>query len=375
MASSFQPFEGATNKTAVVIIKSHRKMDYPVPYVKWAKNENCNLETSMGWAEARRFLSATSLQAEPIGDSTSPWIVSGSAIGRSLKKITGASVYKARLGVYSSPTGVFWVRVLRTTGKNRVFIENEYDSGKQQIDIKFAGSVESDCVWPLARGRDLTRWSCKPSGHIVVAHDPGEGDKPISLADMKRKSGLFDYFGSFEKILRSRKNYQKYFDVSKVPYWAMFNVGPYTFAPFKVGWRYIDSGFRCAVFSGVDDQYLGHKLIMPDGKLVIIPFEDKYSAHFVCALLNSSPAQVAVTHYAVSTQIATHVTEHVAIPQWNNEKRLYRELADLSIDCHARASRGQATDALEERIDVLAGEVWGLTVGEMKSIRNALVVG
>lgn len=372
--SSFQPFEGATNKTAVVVIRTNKKTEYPVPYTKWSKNEDSNLETSMGWIQASRLMSATKLEGEPIGDPTSPWIVSETVVGRSIRKVTGPSTYKARLGIYSSPTGVFWVSVDKAQPNKKVYIENEFDSGKQQIDIKFSGSVESDCIWPLARGRDLTRWKCNPSKYIIVAHDPKEGDKAIGASEMKlNMPGLFEYFRRFEKILKARKNYRKYFDVSKVPYWAMFNVGPYTFAPFKLAWRYIDSGFRCAVFSTINDRYLGRKLIMPDGKLVIVPFGDESAAHFVCALLNSSISQLAVKHYAVSTQIATHITEHLALPTWNKENNLHRELSESSFECHSRAAKGQSTDSLEERIDLSAGKLWGLSAKEVEGIRKALI--
>jgi len=36
---SIQPFEGATNKTAAIILKKGEKTEYPVSYIVWSKKK------------------------------------------------------------------------------------------------------------------------------------------------------------------------------------------------------------------------------------------------------------------------------------------------------------------------------------------------
>lgn len=371
--TSFQPFEDASNKTATVVVLKGKETRYPIGYTRWSKTSNSSLDSSFTWEQASKNLQPTACRAKPIGDVTSPWIISTVKLLPLVDKISGASSYRARLGVYSSPTAVFWVRILAKRGRNLVLIENEKDAGKQKVEIQFQGPVESTCIWPLARGRDLERWICHPSKHIILAHDPTEGDKALSPAELKQTMPkLLGYFKAFEKVLRARKNFQKYFDTSSAPFWSMFNVGPYTFARFKVAWRYVDSGFRCAVLSTVEDPHLGEKMVVPDGKLVIIPFEDCKAAHFVCAVLNSSPAQFVITNYVVSTQIATHITQHIAIPQWSPHEALHRELAELSMQCHAVALSGKTKQLapLQKAIDVGASKLWNLSKDELDDLKK-----
>jgi hypothetical protein len=39
--ATIQPFEGATNKTALIVLKKGEKTKYPVPYILWTKKKRC----------------------------------------------------------------------------------------------------------------------------------------------------------------------------------------------------------------------------------------------------------------------------------------------------------------------------------------------
>ena len=370
--SSFQPFEGATNKTAVIVLTKGSTTTYPVSYTTWHKLDRGPIETSLDWPTAARYLPVRAF-ATPIGDSTSPWLVSSPSISRVLDKLTGKSPYRARLGIYSSPTSVFWVRIIGSHSPETVLVENEAESGKNRVGHQFRGAVEVSGVWPLARGRDLVRWCCRPSKHVIMAYSTEDG-KPIDASEIKRRaSKLYGYLHQFEGALKARKNFQKYFDTQSAPFWAMFNVGPYTFAPYKVAWRYVDSGFRCAVIAKTRDRHLGEKIIIADGKLVIIPFEERDPAHYVCALLNSSMVQLVVKNYAVSTQISTHIMEYISVPQWAGSPS-QRTLANLSAECHVAAAKNDMASVatLEAEIDKAAARLWGVASDELREIQEAL---
>ena len=51
---------------------------------------------------------------------------------------------------------------------------------------------------------------------------------------------------------------------------------------------------------------------------------------------------------------------------------LHRDLARLSKQCHEKAAIGIDVRDLEEQIDNLAAELWGLTKQELKDIKESL---
>ena len=150
----------------------------------------------------------------------------------------------------------------------------------------------------------------------------------------------------------------------------MYNVGPYTFAPFKVVWREQSSLLTAAV---VEAPKVG-KTVVPDHKLMLCACESAEEAHHVCALLNSSPAQFIVKSYAIETSISTHVLNYVRIPKFNPKDKVHARLAESSAACHAAV--GSASDekmaALETANDELAAQLWNLSAPELKDIKFSL---
>lgn len=121
------------------------------------------------------------------------------------------------------------------------------------------------------------------------------------------------------------------------------------------------------------DRHLGERMVIADGKLVIVPFQERDAAYYVCALLNSSMVQLAVKNYAVSTQISTHIMEYISIPQWSASSS-QRTLASLSRECHAAAAKDDTVSvaAFENAIDKAAAKLWGVAIDELKAIQGAL---
>ena len=249
-------------------------------------------------------------------------------------------------------------------------IENLNDIGKKQVKCVQA-AIEPDLVYPLLRGRDVSRWRAQPSAYIVVAQQPGKASVGFDESQLKVKyPHTHAYLKEFEDVLRQRADYRKYFNPQKDPFYSMYNVGSYTFAPYKVVWRYIAGDFISAVPVGEV------RTAIPDSKLVLVPCTSMSEAHYVCATLNSLPARLTVRSYTVGTQISTHVLEHVAIPRFNPAKSLHRSLSARSQRAHQLAALGKEAQAelarVEEEIDRLAAELWGITQVELEEIGRAL---
>ena len=197
----------------------------------------------------------------------------------------------------------------------------------------------------------------------------------------------YAYLKRFKDILQKRAAFRKYFCteveepqtgrkllVPKAPFYSMYNIGPYTFAPFKVVWREVSLELRVAVSEEIEDKHLGARTIIPDHTLIFIPFERREEAHYACAVLNSSPSQLIVKAY-VALHPSPHVLEHISLPKYDPDNSLHQELASLSQRAHELAASGQPIERIkpiEEEIDEKAAQLWGLTDEELAEIRRSL---
>jgi len=154
------------------------------------------------------------------------------------------------------------------------------------------------------------------------------------------------------------------------PFYFYGAVGTYTFAPWKVVWREQASTMTASVVSPKDG-----KPVVPDHKLMLVDCSSKDEAHFVCACLNSSLSQMVVVSYAVEIQMDPHILEHIRIPRFDPKNPVHRRLAELSMQAHEAAKKGDVRRLrqIEEAVDKAAARLWGLTDAELQEIRRSLV--
>lgn len=369
--SSLQPFEGATNRTAVFVCeKSQEKFEYPVQYTVWKKVQRGRISQDMplsGVLEAtkRQELTATPVNKHQI---TSPWLTAPEEALPGIQKVIGQSEYKAYEGVNSGGlNGCYWIRILERLPSGDLLIENLHNVGKKKVE-KVQMAIEPDLVYPLLRGRDVQRWKAVPSTHIILAN---RTDKLAGIPEetMKRKyPKTYAYFKRFEKELRNRSGYKQYFKPT-APFWSMYNVGPYTMSPWKVVWKEQSSRLQVAATAPENE-----RSILPDHKLMLVPCINEDTAWFITGALSSSPAVLAVASYVLSTSTSTHVLENVAIPVFNPSDSVHQGLASLSQRCHNAVAEKEldSVTAINKAIDEAAAQLWGITNKELRSIHDAL---
>jgi hypothetical protein len=178
----------------------------------------------------------------------------------------------------------------------------------------------------------------------------------------------YAYLKHFEAELRSRSGYRRYFKETD-PFYSIFNVGDYTFAPYKVVWREQAAGLTVAVAEPIETE-----IMVPDHKLMMVDFQQRDEAHYLCSALNSSPARLVVLSYGVTIQMDTHVLENVSVPRYDPTNLTHCQLAALSQQAHEATAAGDAARVreIEAGIDELAAELWGLTEGELREIQESL---
>ncbi|MFB0532466.1 MAG: N-6 DNA methylase, partial [Desulfatiglandales bacterium] len=235
-----QPFEGASNRTSVVILQKGRQTKYPMPsYLYWKKAVkrksiamDSNLDDVLQMTERKQFA------AEPVDakDVTSAWLTGKPKAIKAVKKILGQSDYVAHAGCYTGgANGVYWVDIVDKRPDGLVVVSNITEGAKRKVEsVQMA--LEPDLLYPLLRGRDVKRWYAEPSAYILMVQDP---DKRCGIAEDEMKTDYpktYLYLKRFKAALRERAAYKRYFDEND-PFYSMFDVGDYTFAPYKVVWR------------------------------------------------------------------------------------------------------------------------------------------
>ena len=367
-----KPFEGASNRTAVMVIEKGRATRYPVPYTVWKRKKGALFSYDSTLDDVKSATRLLDQKAEPVdpADPTSPWLTADKFALAAVKKVLGKSDYTAHAGAYTGgANGVYWVRILETRADGLVVVENITEGAKREVP-QVTAVLEPDLLYPLLRGRDVARWRAEPSAHILMVQDP-QTRRGIPEEDLKaRYPKTWEYLNRFEQVLRERRS-RGVSDMLKqgAPFYTMFAVGDYTFAPWKVVWRYVASDFIVAVTGSREG-----KPVVPNEKLMLVPCETAEEAFYLGGVLNSSPLRFVVRAFFVETQIAPHVIGRLNIPKYDPADPGHRALAAASQEAHAAAAQGD-TDrlaAIEAQVDSLAAKLWGLTDRELASLRRGL---
>ena len=377
--SDFQPFDGAANKTAAIVVgKTKDAFKYPVAYTVWMKRPGDNISQDDSLEIVKRKIVKKDLVAYPVSstDNTSPWLTAIPQAFTAMQKVTGASAYTANEGVNTGGlNGCFWIRIVKTLRDGNLLIENLHDIGKIKVE-QVQTTIEPSLVYPLLRGRDVSRWRAEPSASIILAN---RTDKLAGIPESEMRGKhpkTFDYLRRFEGAkenpkrgtLRGRALFKQYFSPND-PFYSMYNVGPYTLAPWKVVWRDMGSEIRVSVVGPSQD-----KCICPEHHAMFVPLTDAREAHYLCAVLMSSPVQVVVGGYTTTTGISTHVLEHLAVPRFAAKNKLHLRLSDLSSACHAAAAKEDSKHlaSFEAIIDKYVAKLWDITDDELRAIQEAL---
>jgi SAM-dependent methyltransferase len=374
-----KPFEGATNRTALVLIDKGSKTEYPVPFLIWRRRPGKRFGYESSLDEVIKGSWQLDFAAEPVNanDETSAWLTASPDTLPALRKVLGGCSYEGHAGVYTGgANGVYWLEVVALRAGGLAVVKNLTEGAKIKVR-NVSGVLERTLLYPLLRGRDVQRWSASPSATILMVQDP-EKRQGIDEKELQRKyPNTHHYLKSFEEILRSRAAFKRYFTrkvgrgrIQEVaPFYSMFDVGEYSVSPWKVVWRYIATDFIVAVVGTQED-----KPILPNEKLMMVACASKNEAHYLCGILNSSPIRLAVRSFFVETQIAPHVLSQLAIPRFDSKNPLHIELANLSIKAHTLTSKAHyaLVSRVEEEVDEAASSVLKLKGKDLVEIKRAL---
>jgi hypothetical protein len=377
---ALQPFEGASNRTATVTLEKGEATEYPVGYTLWDKTEAGKIPVDSTLEEVEARTRRISLSAQPVAgaEPTSPWLTGSPAALPALQKAIGLSDYQAHAGVYTGGlNGAYWLRVIERRPDGLLLVENLYDVGKTKVK-RVQALMEPDLVYPLLRGRDVSRWRAQPSAYILIVQDPakrtGYGESWLKVTFPH----TYAYLKEFEAVLRSERHSQVVRDLMEEgAFYSMYAVADYTFASYKVMWRRMVGRTDGVVAAQITDEHLGEVVPVCHEVTTFVAFSDKVEANYFCAVLNSALPSLISLSYSTSKSFGSpHILEYVAIPKFDSSNALHQSLSSLSDKAHKLASQGKDGEAdlrrVEEEIDRLAAQLWSITQEELAAIRQAL---
>ena len=341
--SLINPFSdiGASNKTATIILKKGEKTFYPVEYTKWYKNEKGSIQSDQPLNAILPILNFKNFVAEPIKDekTSSSWFISEKDKIKKLKSLVGSSNYRARKGVDFSLNGLYWGNITKTKNNELMLFKNINDGGKKSVK-QYEVPIENSLIFPILRGKEVSRWNAEPKYSAIIPYT--SNGKCISKDDLKIKyPSTYKFFYKTDdeilQLIENRGIYQKHLKNAKIPIHGLYNIGEYTFSPYKVVWKALASGMISSVISTKNKSKGIEKLIIPDHNLLMIPFNDELEANYLCGVLNSKIINDFVTSY-ISWFYSSHILEHINIPDFDFKNLKHIEIAKISVLAHKNGS-------------------------------------
>ncbi len=355
---SIQPFEGATNKTAAIVLKIGEKTMYPVPYIVWYKRKGVGkIPTDKILGEVIDRLSKKRFTARPIGSEVGAWQTQKT----DFSSVEGKNYYKAHAGAYISPYGVFWLKVRQLLSDGNLLVENFTEKVKTKIP-KTIAVIEQELLYPAVRGSDIQKWSAISDINVLITHSASQ--VPYSEAEMKDKwPRTYSYLINHKPLLLQRALYRHFHEKSNNPFYGQRLFGNYTFSQFKVVWKRMTNDLISAVVSQHKTLF-GYKTIIPLETVSFFATDSEPEAHYLCAIINSGPVRDFIKSFSSAGRGfgTPSVMEHVGIPRFEPTNPIHQRLAEISKECHQLKSEGKEREIeeLEKENDGLVKRLWGI---------------
>lgn len=360
--TSIQPFEGAANKTAAILLKKGEKTVYPLTYVVWHKKKGYRkIQPDAEFEFAMKSLIKEKLGAAPLGSELSSWQTISEKT-KNLSNLKGKNHYKAILGANPNPYGVFWLEIKQVLSDGLVIVRNMAEEGKKAIQIK-ESKIESELIYPALRGSDIERWGYNVKINMLVVQDPITRNGYAEEVMRSKYPNTYNYLVGFKDELLSRALYKKYHEHTGNPFYSQFNISEETFAKYKVIWKRMSNDITCTVVSSEKTVY-GFKPVISFETTALFAVSNENEAHYLCALINSRPVREFIKSYTSGGRGfgTPAVMKSIGISNYNPKNKYHAKLSELSLKLHKLKtnSEEEKIQKLEEEVDVTVKSLYNI---------------
>lgn len=290
----------------------------------------------------------------------SAWQTAQAAEMKSYAKLKGANPYRAYLGARVEPYGVFWLNLKEVRPDGNLVIENMHDRGKREIKSVRA-AIEPDVIFPAVSGGDITRFGTKSHFYLLISQDPSTRE-PFEEDWMLENVPLtYAYLKQFKDVLLSRGSRVVKELAENTEFYAMYGIGEYTFAKYRVVWKRMASRLDAVVLSSIKTDY-GMKKIISTDTTSLFAVNDKEEAHYLCAILSSELVDSFIKSFSQAGRGfgAPSVMNNLAIPEFKSDNKVHRKLSELSEEAHNLVQKGKSTEDVEKEINELVRRLWNI---------------
>ena len=339
-----RPFPGVAMSAAILRMTktaSDIRPQYPVPWRIRGKSETADPTLS--------HVNIKHHEANPVDGANGPWAILPPGRFRQLATLRGTTRWlTGRKGITTDLNGVYMVRIVDPKPKNGlVQIETRPEAGRRKIGPVRRFRIEPDLLYPLLKGAgDFS--AC----HLHLKEDlfvlvPNNGIVKSAHEDARAVLSVLpntlDFLYAHKDLLETRSTLNR--NRGTTPFYAIHNVGPYSFAPWKVIWAEMSNTLESAVISNGDVPLIGRRVFVPDHKVYFVGLDDRDTAFFVCALLNSSPVREYIDSHTLKIQVG-NILKHLALPEFSRENPDHRFLAALCSMAHAEQDVARKADLI-----------------------------
>jgi methylase of polypeptide subunit release factors len=386
------PFEGAVNRTSLIVTEKSFKTQFPIPCVLWYNPKSTGIPQEDELDEVKKVTKQFDMILLPIEENKpeTPWMEITDKAYVGIKKIIGSSPwYEAYEGVNTALNQIYWIKIISKLPDGDLLITNLPLSGQKKSIKTLKQTVEKNLVYPLVRGRGIKKWYVsKDYRWVIIPHDPKTG-KPIKEGEMKLNfPNTYDYFNKFRKELENRSIHRLW--GKGKPFYSVYDIGNYTFYPYKVIWKRISGAitgkainFSSAVLEPADTEFLGKRPVIVNDSVILIPFENSEEAYYVAGVLNSSIALLAIASYTYELRQETHITHYIRIPKFDPKNSIHQKISQLSKKAHEIARKmyernredlKEELNKIEDEIDKNVAEIYSITDEELEEIKKCLKI-
>lgn len=266
-----------------------------------------------------------------------PWAILPRGRFNALKPLLHASAWlHGRKGITTDLNGVYFVDVVEIDRSKRLIrVRTRPGEGRTKLGPTRTFWVEPDMLYPLAKGAaDFEACFFSPKDDLL-AFVPNQGitAAPLEAADdaMAKLPRTRAYFRAFSSFLKARSTYRQ--RMKSAPMWAIYNVGPYSFAPYKVVWAEMTTDFVAAVATAARVPLVGKRPYIPDHKIFYLDFDQAEPAYFICGLMNAPSFKEIIEAHNISTQMG-NLFKHVDLPAFDPTNSDHTALVQLVENNH-----------------------------------------
>lgn len=385
-----KPFPDAANKTAVVMFTKREGgvTSFPVDYKVWlgklktdadgntkrgrgGKGQRVkSIDPRMHCQDVLQMVDVVQMEANPVSETMegAPWSVMRPGRFTTCKPLFGASTWvNGRKGITTDLNGVYFVDVVEANQADKtVKVRTRPSEGKTDIGNPREFWVEAASLYPLAKGAgDFRACYFQPQGELY-AFVPNAG---IDKAALERAEDAYSnqsnpktykFFKAFKTKLETRSTFKT--RMKGAPFFSIYNVGDYSFAPYKVIWAEMTGDFCAAVIAAGVVPTIGKRPYIADHKLYFADFAEAAPAYYLCGLLHSEIVKEMIEAHNVSTNMGD-IFKHVSLPKFDATDTAHAQLVELVKTAHGQDDeairtktvakvRIAATRLIEQEIDL-----------------------